>query len=258
MKRYFTIIGLLTSLSFQRDVTYRFEALFTMFSIATYMATYIFSLQFTFQKISSVAGYSYEELYTLLLLGQLWWFLNMVFARKNFQNLMKQINSGSLDFLLLKPIRWGWLIPFLEFDWRHVPAALVTLWLILKQYNFELSLFQSINLVFFLTESMVLTFMITKFFTALNFWVGRNTAIFDITIELPFLVGLPAAFYVGFFKFLFLFVVPVVVIANPAFVILSGRPAGWLFLQLTALTLIWTILATLTWKRGLKNYVSAN
>lgn len=131
MKTYLRIIIKLIKLNFEKDVVYRFNAFFTLIATIVYTVTFILSASYVFKDIGTVMGVTYSQFFTLIMLAQLWWYLNLIFVRKNFQYIIGSINNGTLDSLLLKPLNLRGIIPFIQFDFRHVTPVFITVALLI-------------------------------------------------------------------------------------------------------------------------------
>jgi len=139
------------SLNIQKDFAYRMDSIFTFISTNSYIVIFIAALTFVYKDGFSIGGYSYDELFILLILSQTWWILNVIFVRKSMQLLAASINDGTLDFYLLKPMRLQALFPFISFDTRHLWPFLVCFSLFIwKAYPHIFSVSQILLICLFL------------------------------------------------------------------------------------------------------------
>lgn len=88
MKTYLRIIIKLIKLNFEKDIVYRFNAFFTLIATIVYTVTFILSASYVFKDIGTVMGVTYSQFFTLIMLAQLWWYLNLIFVRKIFSTLL--------------------------------------------------------------------------------------------------------------------------------------------------------------------------
>jgi ABC-2 type transport system permease protein len=247
------------SLNIQKDVAYKADSIVTFISANSYIVTFIAALTFIYKDGFTVGGYTYDELFVLLILAQTWWMLNLIFVRKSMQLLATSINTGTLDFYLLKPMRLRALLPFLSFDTRHIWPFLVCLVLFIwKAYPHMASIPQIFLVLLYLVIGIIIIFSFTLFFVSLTFWVGRNNAVFDLSIEFPELIKLPTTFFGGIPEFIFTYILPVILIANPVYQFVFGVIVIK-FLVIAALyTATTLILSNIFWTVSLKRYTSAS
>lgn len=183
----------------------------------------------------------------------------MIFVRKGHQLIMNYINSGNLDYLLLKPISIRSIMPFIKFDFRHfLPAIAMSLLILAKLVAYNLSLFDYMFIIFYTVVGIIITYELTSIFITTGFWAGRNDAIFNFKIELPDLIKLPMDFYSGIFSTIFTVVIPIALILNPIFQIIQGTVDANFLIFTIIYTIIISIFAEWFWKFGLKHYTSAN
>lgn len=258
MRKILKLIKLFIKLNLQKDLIYTFNAFFSFLSASIYLLTFLLSLKYVFNHIPTILGFSYDQLFTLVVLVEAWWYSNMIIARKSFQYITNLINKGTLDFFLTRPVKFRILIPFLQFDFRHVLPLILSIILIFPKLTaLSLSAFQVIGALFFFLNGVLIIYSITSIFTTFNFWVGRNTAIFDLIIEMPDLVKLPLEFFPGVLKIVFTVVVPITVILNPTFQILYGQFNPLFLLFAFAMNIILFLLSEFVWRQGLRNYTGA-
>ena len=258
MRKILKLIKIFIKLNLQKDLIYTFNAFFSLLSASAYLLTFLLSLKYVFNYIPTVLGFSYDQLFTMVVLAQTWWFSNMIIVRKNFQYITRSINNGMLDFLLIKPVKFRILVPFLQFDFRHLLPWILSIVLICpKVIALPITILQVVGAIFFFFNGILITYSITSIFTSLNFWVSRNTAIFDITMEMPDLIKLPLEFFPGVLKIIFTVFFPITVMLNPTVQILYGKFTPSFLLSAFLINVVLFLISELVWRQGLKNYSSA-
>lgn len=259
MKRNINLIIQYIKLNLQTELAYRSNLVFTFIAAMTYVFVFALSLKFVFNYVPVVNGFTYDQLFIILMLSQLWWYANVLFVRKNFQYIAKAINNGTLDYYLLKPYSFRIITPFLKFDFRHIMPLVITVLLMMTQLDFfSISISRWFLAIFFFANGVLVAYSITSIFTSFNFWVGRNNSIFDITLEMPDLVRIPIEFFPNLVKGFFIFFVPIIIIVNPTFQILYNNIDYVLLAEALIISLVLFLVSELVWKMGLKNYTSAN
>lgn len=259
MKRYAKVYIHLLKMNLQKDFIYNVNALLTFVNAAVYFGTFILTLKFIYGELDQIMGYGYREMLILLLLAELWWYINVTFVRKNFQMIAEAINNANLDMILLKPYNMRLVIPFLEFDWRHILPSIGTFFvLVWAVADLTLGIDQIFLAFFFFANAIVAMYFFTAIFVALNFWVGRNYSIFELTFFMPELIHMPAKFFSPIMAKVFTFVLPVILMMNPVFDSLYGNLEWELAVKAISMTVILFVTAEILWRRGLNVYSSAN
>ena len=205
-------------------------------------------------------GYSYEQIFLVFMLSEVWWYSNVVLIRTNFRFISELINRGNLDFYLLKPYNLKLFIPVIQIDLRMVFSLIMGLSILLyyTARSFDFEWFRIIGATLFFLNGLAIMYFFTAIFTYLNFWVGRNNSIFDITFEFPELVKIPLDFFPFILKGVFIFIMPVILMVNPAFMILLNRIDYSILILSIIMSLLLFIISEMLWKKGLKRYTSAN
>ncbi len=259
MKKYLKISSLLIKLNIEKDLVYSLNTWFLLATTIFYSLAFILSLRFVYMEVSTIMGYTFNQLLLIMLGGQLFWFTHQVFVRKSLQSLSGLINNGKLDMFLSKPISIKRLIIFLEFDQRHIIPSLITLGVIAFMLSdYDLSFWQILGIALFFINGLMISFFFTAIFTFMTFWSGRNTAIFELVMNMVDIVRLPVPFFSPFLKLFFTFIIPAIPIVNPSFQILYNDLHWSLVGETVFVTLVLWVISEFLWHYGLKNYTSAN
>lgn len=259
MKKVIKIALMLIKLNFLRKFIYTFDSLFTLFNTTAYMLTFIWSLEFTYDKVPNILGFSLDEMYVILLISQIWWYLHVMLVRKSFRNIETAINTGGLQMFLLKPMPIRWLTSFLEFDFRHVPPViLVCAFAVLKAQVFSPSAVQWFGAIFFMVVALNISYSILSICVSMALFSGRAINAFDILIEFANIAPTPIEFFPKFLKYVFMFFLPAILIANPSFEILKGNPKWEILVVSLVMGVVLRVAAEVVWKEGVKRYSGVN
>ncbi|GAB4149054.1 MAG: ABC-2 family transporter protein [Patescibacteria group bacterium] len=259
MLKHLKIAQIYIKLNLQKILAYRLNAFFNLLTTTVFLITFVLSLYLTFKAVPIIGGYSFDQMLSLLFLAQIWWFLQVMFVRKNMQYIAESINSGSLDMYLLKPVKLWFLMPFLQLDANHlVPTVFYSGVFIWQAQHFQANWWQSLLAVFFFLNSVMIIYFFISLFTFSNFWIGRNYSIFDISFQFPDFLQIPVEFFTGNLKWIFTFLIPLIPMVNPSLQILMGKLDITLMFTSLALTATLGLLSYTLWKKGLRSYTSAN
>ena len=259
MKKHLEIIIKLIKLNFEKDMIYRLNALFAFLASAIYTITFLLGSWYVFRDIEIIKGVGFDEIFILIMLSQFWWYINIVFVRKNFQHIIKCINNGQLDLYLLKPFRLRFLIPFLQLDVRHIAPAIICIPLIIWGLRFQdISLTQVFLAILYFINGEIIVYSWTSIFASLNMSGKRNMAIFDVTAEIVHISETPFVFFPQVFRFIFVLLIPAIALVNPTYMILFNRTDKFILTASLLVGVLSFIIAEYMWKKSLKKYTSAS
>jgi ABC-2 type transport system permease protein len=257
MKRYLKIAINLMKLNFERDIMYRINAILILVSAGAYTVTFILGARFTYDHLDTINGISYKEILALIILTQIWWYLNLIFSRKNFQFVIDMIHDGTLDMFLLKPVNIKYLIPFFRFDFRHVaPIVITIIWLLISVDLSGIGLIRWVLLILSMFNTLIVTYSTTWIFAALNLSGKKDKSIFDISLEVVEIVRLPLSFFPAIVRVIFTYLIPLIIIVNPAYLVIFNKMNWNLILSSFGIGAALFIAANLLWDNGLKRYAS--
>src|SRR5690606_21191687 len=69
-----------------------------------YVFAEILFLEVVYANVTTIAGYSRDEMLIFVLIGQMWAYIYLGVIMQNFTELISQINTGQLDLILTKPL----------------------------------------------------------------------------------------------------------------------------------------------------------
>ena len=259
MGRYFRVIGYFWSAALAAEMEYRTNFLIAALSSLGNLAGSLLGL-FLFYRVGyRFQGWSWEE--ALIVLGiftMLMGFAN-TFLVPNLNRIVRHVQQGTLDFVLLKPIGsqfWlstrtlsPWGFPDLVVGFSLIGYAGNRLHLEVVNYLVGLP-----PLVFSLISLYSLWFILS----ATTIWFVK---IYNVTQVLRGLLEAgryPMAAYPAIYRFFFTFIIPVAFLTTvPANAMLERSTSNWMLGSgLLALGLLWT--SHWFWRFALRFYTSAS
>lgn len=261
MFRYLSIVQLFWGTAIAAEMEYRANFVLAAISSIGNLATGLFGLSLFYQKNSNYAFEGWNWWQALLVLGvfTLLQGFSATFLVPNLNRIVRHVQDGTLDFILLKPISsqfWlstyslsPWGIPDILFGLGLVGFAGSQLHILWHNYLFSL-----VPLIFGLIILYSLWFMLG----ATSIWFVK---IYNVTEVLRGLVEAgryPMAAYPSAYRFFFSFVVPVVFLTTvPVQVMLDRIDWSWLIGGAgLAVVLFW--FANRFWQFALRYYTSAS
>ncbi|WP_310482733.1 ABC transporter permease [Chamaesiphon sp. VAR_48_metabat_403] len=259
MSRYLNIIKIFWKTAISAELEYRLNFVFAALSSLGGLAGSLFSLFLFYRKDYNFQGWKWQE--ALIVVG-IFTFLegfSSTFLASNLNRIVKHVQDGTLDFVLLKPINSQFWLSFHSFSLWGLPDLLFGLAIIvyagsLLGIGVSAYLFAAVPLLFGVVIMYSLWFMLG----ATSIWF---TKIYNITEVLRGLLAagrFPIGAYPAAYRFFFTFVVPVTFLTTvPAQTLLGRADPAWI-VSGGCLAVVLLILSNRVWRFALRFYTSAS
>jgi ABC-2 type transport system permease protein len=256
---YWHILRLFWTTSLVAELEYRLNfAIATLTSLGGFSGS-LFSLFLFYREGSGFQGWTWQE--AMLVLG-FFTFLQgfaAAFLSPNLNRIVQQVEQGTLDFVLIKPISSQfWLSSRMVSPWGLPDMAFGLL--IILVHGIALNLHFQNYLVggIALTLGMVVLYSLWFMLGATSVWFVR---IFNVTEVLRGLLEagrFPIAAYPVVYRIFFTFVVPVAFLTTIPAQALLGREQGIWLLGAGGLAIALIVLSNQFWRFALRFYTSAS
>lgn len=257
--RYLRILGLFWSTAVAAELEYRLNFAIAFFTSIANLTGSIFSLFLFYRTGYTFSGWSWEEALIVLGIFTLLQGFSGTFLVPNLNRIVQQIEKGTLDFVLLKPISsqfWlstrvisPWGFPDLIFGVILITYAGTKLGLTLPNY-----LLSMIPLGF----GFIMLYSIWFILGTTSIWFVK---IYNVTEVLRGLLEAgknPIVAYPTVYRFFFTFIVPVAFLTTvPAEVMLGRTELAWI-LSSGILAIAAFIFSIFFWRFALRFYTSAS
>lgn len=259
MQRYWNVLKLFVSTALAAELEYRVNFLVATLTSLGNLAGSLFSLFLFYQTGYTFQNWSWEEALVVLGMFTLLQGFSTTFLAPNLNQIVKQVQQGTLDFVLLKPINsqfWlstrtvsPWGLPDLIFGLVLIGYAGQRLGISGLDYSLG-----AVPLLFGLLSLYSLWFMLG----ATSIWFVKIYNVTEVLRGLLEAGRFPMAAYPVAYRFFFTFIVPVAFLTNvPAETILHRIEINWI-VGSAILSLVLLIVASLFWKFALRFYTSAS
>lgn len=259
MKRYWHVLKLFWSTSIAAELEYRLNFAIAAISSITNLAGSLFGLFLFYRTGYEFQGWSWQEALVVLGIFTLLQGVSATFLVPNLNRIVKQVQDGTLDFVLLKPISSQfWLSARAVSPWG-VPDLFFGLILILyagSQLGLEISdYFASLIPIAF---GIISLYSIWFVLGATSIWFVK---IYNVTEVLRGLVEAgryPIIAYPTAYRFFFTFVIPVAFLTTiPAEAMLGRGEVVWIF-GAGGLAIALFFFSVAFWGFALRYYTSAS
>ncbi|WP_460201030.1 ABC transporter permease [Scytonema sp. NUACC21] len=259
MNRYLKVITLFWSAAVAAELEYRLNFFIAALSSLGNMAGSIFGLFLFYGNNYRFAGWSWEAALLVLGVFTLLQGFSATFLAPNLSRIVRHVQEGTLDFVLLKPIRsqfWlsthtisPWGLPDVIFGGIIIGYAGKKLGFGINNY-----LVSAIPLFFGFIILYSLWFMLG----ATSIWFVKIYNVTEVLRGLLEAGRYPMVAYPAAFRFFFTFVVPVAFLTTiPAEAMLGRTQPSWI-LGAGVLALVLFFVSTRFWRFALRFYTSAS
>jgi ABC-2 type transport system permease protein len=259
MKRYSKVLRLFLETAIAAELEYRVNFAVATFTSLFNLAGSLFSLFLFYRTGYTFEGWSWEEALVVLGIFTLLQGFSTTFLAPNLNQIVKQVQEGTLDFVLLKPISsqfWlsartvsPWGVPDLLFGCVLIGYAGGRLGIAPSAY-----LISAVPLLFGLLSLYSLWFMLG----ATSIWFVKVYNVTEVLRGLLEAGRFPMAAYPVAYRFFFTFVVPVAFLTTiPAEALLARTEVPWL-VGAGVLAVALLLISRAFWRFALRFYTSAS
>ncbi len=259
MKRYFDVLRLLWSAAVSSELEYRLNFVLATLTSLGNLAGSLFGLFLFYRTGYTFQGWSWAEALVVLGIFTLLQGFSSTFLAPNLNSIVKLVQQGTLDFVLLKPISSQfWLSSHTISPWG-IPDIVfggVLIFYAGNQLNIQLSdyLLSAIPLIFGLASLYSLWFMLG----ATSIWFVKIYNVTEVLRGLLEAGRYPMVAYPTAYRFFFTFVVPVAFLTTvPAEAMLGRVQLGWV-VGAGVLAIALLFIARAFWGYALRFYTSAS
>jgi ABC-2 type transport system permease protein len=248
-------IGLLNELQ------YRVNFFIQLLQSLIALATGLIGLALVFSHTSTLGGWSRPELLAVMGIHILMGGVIRSSIQPNMERMMNDIQMGTFDFALTKPVDAQMLISVREFRlWSMVDIimGLIVLVSAFLQMNKRVNLLETLTFLATLAMGAIMVYCFWLIVTSSAFWIIRVNEIANLFEGLYAAGRWPVGIYPGWLRTGLTFLVPVAFAITVPAEALTGRLTPATLLEAIALTVLFCLLARFIWKKGVKNYAGAS
>jgi ABC-2 type transport system permease protein len=251
----FLRIGILNELQYR--VNFAFSLVQSLISVGTSLAV----LALVFGNTDSLRGWSAGELLVVMGVYVLVGGLIKMLVQPNMQQLMEDVQQGTLDFVLTKPADGQLLVSVRRVQlWQGVDvlvgAALVVV--ATARLPGTVSVADVLGFLVSLGLGAVAVYCFWLMLSTVAFWVTRLDPIVELFDGMYQAGRWPVSVYPGWLRIGFTVLVPLAFAITVPASALTGRATGLLLLGSVAFTLFLAALTRWVWRRALRRYSGAS
>jgi ABC-2 type transport system permease protein len=259
MQRYLKVLGLFWSAAIAAELEYRINFVIATLSSIGNLVGSLFGLFLFYRTGYTFSGWSWEAALVVLGIFTLLQGFSDTFLAPNLNRIVRHVQEGTLDFVLLKPIRsqfWlsthtlsPWGLPDLVFGSVIIAYAGEGLGIRINDYILS---------VLPLLCGLVILYSLWFMLGAMSIWFVKIYNVTEVLRGLLEAGRYPIAAYPSTYRFFFTFIVPVAFLTTvPAEAMLGRGQTTWL-IGAAGLALVLFLFSTWFWRFALRFYTSAS
>jgi ABC-2 type transport system permease protein len=261
MSTYVRLLGIFYRNALMNELEYRLNFWSRILMQLFWLGWSIVGLQVFFVYADEIAGWTYNELLVVLGIFFIMKGYRSFLLLPNLARMSEHIRTGTLDYILTKPIDSQFLVSLRHFQATHLSDGIFGLGLVIYALWLVGLVPAFVDVLLFailIAAAMVVLYTINLVLQSLTIWLvnlERADSLVDLVIE----VGrFPVAFYGPWVRWILTAVVPVALVTTfPALAIL-GRLDLRLALVTVAVAAFLFVLSRAFWKKALRSYTSAS
>ncbi len=261
MMRYLAIYKAILTININAFFAYRGNFFNSILSSIVWGLFSIFSIILLTSRVQSLFGWSRDEIIMLtamysVVIGV----FHMVFSR-NFEYFSRVIDLGQLDSFLLKPVDSQFFLSTRFVNFASIIRIIMGILLmayLLDRMGVSVSLLQVMLFLVFMICGIMLMYAIWYIIITLTIWASKLSNIVELLYSLSSISRYPPEMYKEISLYLFLFLLPLVLILATPVKFLFGRIDIGNAIIMVVLTGVLLFLSRKWWKFALKHYTSAS
>ena len=242
-------------------VIHRINVIFIVIFEIICCVNLIVFIEVIFVNISNVAGWTKNEFYILFGTYYIQAELASCIYINGLDNFTRRIRDGTLDYYLTKPLSGQYLSMVSQISLNKLIPLIVPFYMIIKGIG-ALNLHLSIPVIAIYSILVImgtfLKFNLVSIIMALSFWTIKIRTFFSIIFSVLGYSQYPKEIYNKPLSVIFTFIIPVILITNPAAFFILGKEYRYLLFLLIIMSCFTFIVSRILWKKGLKNYQSVS
>ena len=264
MRRYFEIYGIMLRNSVIREMSFKANFILWMAVELLWFLGQIVFIEVLFQYVNRIGDWTKWEVVLLIGTHQLIGQIFQAFFYVNVANLPELVRTGKLDFMLLLPVDSQFAVSTRQFGMDNIINALVGVGIVifaLAKMHVTPGVVQVLLYIPAVALGVAIHYSIMFFLVTMSFWIVRAQGLVFGYYNLFNIARYPdSIFGRGLFRFVFSWIIPVIVVANiPARLLGRIFEAPWpLMAHMAGAAILAVGLSRAFWYFALKRYSSAS
>jgi ABC-2 type transport system permease protein len=259
--RIISLIWSYLRIGIANEMQYRVNFFIQLLQSFIALATGLIGLWLVFSHTNELGGWSQPELLTVMGIYMMMGGIIQSAIQPNMQRLMNEIQEGTLDFALTKPVDGQILVSIREFRfWQltDVVVGLVVLVIAVVQMQEKIGIVQALAFTAALILGGIMIYCFWLMLTTTAFWLIRIWELVNLFQGLYAAGRWPVTIYPQWLRIGLTFIVPVAFAVTIPAEALTGRLTGFTLIEAFGLAVFLMIMARLIWRLGVRSYSGAS
>jgi ABC-2 type transport system permease protein len=243
------------------EMQYRVNFFIQLLQSMIALATGLIGIWLVFSYTSTLGGWTEPELLAIMGIYLMMGGIIHACIQPNMERLIDEIQEGTLDFALTKPLDSQLIASIRSFSfWQltDVLSGLVVLIIAIVNIHASIGIWQVLAFLaaFIMGACMIYCFWLIITTTA--FWLIRIWELIDLFQGLYAGGRWPVTIYPTWLRYGLTFIIPVAFAVTVPAEALTNRLSGWTLLEAAGLTVFFFVVSRLFWRLGVKSYSGAS
>lgn len=261
MNRYLRILKSFFFGSIMNQLEYKANFFIGGIFELAWMLMYVIFINIIYLHTESINGFDKNQMLLLIFQGGLMdSFFTMIFV-PGLSRLPDLVNSGDLDFFLLKPINQRFIISFNDFDISQIKNIVVIICGIVYVISgMSLSISLPVLLIYLLLSlsGFIIIYSILFTLMSLSFWVIKMDIVMRIGSELISIGNKPVSIYPKVIQKILIYFIPIIVCFNfPVMYLIGNLSYEFVAFSFFVSIMMWGV-SNFIYHLGVKRYASAS
>ncbi|MBI3737463.1 MAG: ABC-2 family transporter protein [Chloroflexi bacterium] len=243
------------------ELQYRVNFFIQLLQSFIALSTGLIGLWLVFSHTNALAGWSQPELLAVMGIYMLMGGIIQTAIQPNMQRLMEEIQEGTLDFALIKPVDSQIIVSIREFRfWQltDVVVGFIVIVIAVLQLQTQVGVWQALAFVAALMLGGIMIYCFWLMLTTTAFWLIRIWEMVNLFQGIYAAGRWPVGIYPDWLRVGLTFLVPVAFAVTVPAEALTNRLTPWTLAGALALTVFFVLLARFIWRLGVRNYSGAS
>lgn len=261
MKRYLVVYKAILKINLSAFFTYRGNFLNSLLSSFMWGLFSIVSIILLTNRVQTLFGWSRDEIITLTAMFAIVLGIFHMFFSRNFEYFSRIIDLGQLDSFLLKPVDSQFFLSTRYVNFASIIRIVMGVGLmvyLLQKRGTEPDLTSFLLFFAFTICGILLMYAIWYIVITITIWASRLSNIVEVLYSFASISKYPPEMFKEISFYLFLFLLPLVLIIATPVKFLFGRVEIENAILMVVLTAVLLFVSRKWWKFALKHYTSAS
>jgi ABC-2 type transport system permease protein len=263
VSKYWSVYSVMLRNSLVREMNFKLNFLLWMIVESLWFVGQLVFIEVIFSNVDQIGDWSKWQMVLLVGTHQIISQIFQGFFFTNLVNLPELVRTGKLDFILLQPVDGQFATSVRQFGMDSIVNALVGVGIVTYSLH-RLHVVPGASQIILYLATMLLG--VTIHYSILfslgtaSFWITRSQGLVWGYYNLIGLARYPDAVFKGVVKFVFSWLIPVIVVTNvPARVLMNASETPWwLIIHLMLASALMLLTSRILWRFALNRYSSAS